>query len=249
MRIAALYDIHANLPALEAVLQDIAEIGVDRIIVGGDVVPGPMPRETLDRLLSLNLPCQLIQGNGEIAVLEAVAGKPITGVPAQHQPVINWSARQLSSKDERWLSQWPLTIRLQHTSLGEILFCHATPRNASEIFTKTTPAEKLRLTALANVNATIVVCGHTHMQFDRMIGQVRTVNAGSVGMPFGEPGAHWLLLGNRIELRRTAYDLHKAAEMIRATNYPQALEFAERNILDPPTEEEMLQLFTRAESR
>jgi predicted phosphodiesterase len=60
MRVAALYDIHANLPALEAVLQDIYQAGVDQIVVGGDVVPGPMPRETLRRLLDLDLPVQYI---------------------------------------------------------------------------------------------------------------------------------------------------------------------------------------------
>ena len=69
MRVAALYDIHGNLPALEAVLQDIRQANVDRIVVGGDVVPGPMPRETLRRLLDLDLPTHFIYGNGERAIL------------------------------------------------------------------------------------------------------------------------------------------------------------------------------------
>ena len=59
MTVAALYDIHGNLPALEAVLEDVARAGADRIVIGGDVVPGPMPRETLVRLLELDLPFQL----------------------------------------------------------------------------------------------------------------------------------------------------------------------------------------------
>jgi len=87
------------------------------------------------------------------------------------------------------------------------------------------------------------------MQFDRMIGGVRVVNAGSVGMPFGEPGAYWLLLGPDVELRHTSYDLAKAAERIRATEYPQAEEFAARNVLQPPSEEETLKAFTRVELR
>src|SRR6266566_918822 len=82
----------------------------------------------------------------------------------------------------------------------------------------------------------VVVCGHTHMQFDRMIGPTRVVNAGSVGMPFGAPGADWLLLGSDVELRHTPYDLQSAAERIRATHYPQAEDFAMRNVLRPPSE-------------
>jgi hypothetical protein len=85
------------------------------------------------------------------------------------------------------------------------------------------------------------------MQFDRMIGKTRVVNAGSVGMPFGAPGAYWLLLGPEVQLRHTPYDLEKAAERIRATSYPQAEDFAARNVLQPPSEKEMLQAFRKAE--
>jgi hypothetical protein len=85
------------------------------------------------------------------------------------------------------------------------------------------------------------------MQFDRMVGKKRVVNAGSVGMPFGTAGADWLLLGPGIELRHTPYDLTLAAERIRKTNYPQAEEFAARNVLQPPAAEQMLKLFERAE--
>jgi hypothetical protein len=83
------------------------------------------------------------------------------------------------------------------------------------------------------------------MQFDRMVGTIRVVNAGSVGMPFGEPGADWLLLGPDVQLRHTRYDLAKAAEQIRDTDYPQAQDFAANNVLQPPSETKMLDLFTR----
>jgi predicted phosphodiesterase len=247
MRIAALYDIHANLPALESVLLEVAQIGVDRILVGGDVVPGPMPRETIGRLLTLNIPCDFIRGNGESAVIEEMAGKPASGVPEQHRPILQWTAQQLEPEYGIQLSKWPPILHIQHRDLGEILFCHATPRNATDIFTRNTPEERILSTAFSNVNASIIVCGHTHMQFDRRVGKFRVVNAGSVGMPFGGPGAYWLLLGSKVELRRTSYDLEKAAELVRRTNYPQAREFAERNILHPPSEEEMLHLFARTE--
>src|SRR5438874_11846359 len=73
MRVAALYDIHGNLPALEAVLQEVHEAGVDQVVVGGDVVPGPMPRETLQCLLDLDMPVQFIHGNCELAMLAQIA--------------------------------------------------------------------------------------------------------------------------------------------------------------------------------
>ena len=103
------------------------------------------------------------------------------------------------------------------------------------------------MAVFAGVKASVVVCGHTHMQFDRVVGGVRVVNAGSVGMPFGKTGADWLILGPKVQFRHTAYDLTKAAERIRQTNYPQAQEFAERYILKPPSEQEMLDLYARAE--
>jgi hypothetical protein len=87
------------------------------------------------------------------------------------------------------------------------------------------------------------------MPFDRTVGRIRVVNAGSVGMPFGEPGADWLLLGPDVQLRHTPYDLARAAERIRDTAYPQAQDFAARNILRPPSEGEMLDVFTRGELR
>lgn len=246
MSIAALYDIHANLPALEAVLEEIRQLGIDQIIVGGDVLPGPMPRETLARLLDLDIPAQFIYGNGETAVLEQMAGKDPAAVPEPYRPIIRWTAQQLDPKHQRFLSAWPKTLSMEISGIGEVLFCHATPRNENEIFTRLTPEERL-LPIFGSLNVPLLVCGHTHMQFDRIVGTVRVMNAGSVGMPFGEPGADWLLLGPKIELRHTHYDLARAAEQIRQTDYPEAYDFAANNILQPPSEAKMLELFTRAQ--
>jgi predicted phosphodiesterase len=244
MRVAAIYDIHANLPALEAVIGEIREVGVDQIVVGGDVLPGPMPRETVEYLMKLDIPARFIYGNGEVAVLEQMAGREPGAVPRAFRPIIEWNAEQLSVEHRNELAGWPATIVLEIPGLGEVLFCHATPRNENEIFTRLTAEEKL-LPVFEGCN--VVVCGHTHMQFDRMAGKTRVVNAGSVGMPFGAAGAYWLLLGPGVELRRTGYDLGEAAERVRGSGYPQADEFAERSVLRPPSEEEMLHAFSRAE--
>jgi putative phosphoesterase len=243
MRLAVLCDIHGNLPALEAVLREVGEANVERVIVGGDVVPGPMARETLAALLALEVPVEFIYGNGEAAVLEAMAGRDYPAVPPEHRPLIRWMAKELYPGFEPVLASWPKTLAVQVAGLGKVLFCHGTPRDENEAFTKLTP-EDLLLPVFRVVDSDVVVCGHTHMQFDRMIGETRVVNAGSVGMPFGAPGADWLLLGSGVELRHTDYDLAGAVERICATNYPQADQFAENYVLHPPAEAAMLDAFT-----
>ena len=245
MRVAALYDIHGNLPALEAVMDDVRRAGIDTVVVGGDVLPGPMPRETIEFLQSVDLPIECIFGNGDREVLSSLAGID-SGLPEQFREVIRWNGEQLSKKQRELIKDWPAQVHRKVAGLGDVRFCHATPRNDTEIFTRLTPEERL-VPVFEGVSAAVVVCGHTHMQFDRMVGPIRVVNAGSVGMPFGEPGAYWLLLGPVVELRRTGYDLDAAAKRIRATSYPQAEEFAAHNVLRPPTEEQILAAFAQAE--
>jgi len=247
MRVAAISDIHGNLPALEAVLDEIRGIGVDRIVVGGDVFPGAMARETMACLLSLEVPVQFIHGNGDREVLERIQGRETNAVPEPFREALRWNACH-AAEYEHVLASWPLTLRVDVAGLGGVLFCHATPRDDNEIFTRVTPDDRLA-PIFDSLDVQLVVCGHTHMQFDRTIGRTRIVNAGSVGMPFGEPGADWLLLGPDVQLRHTAYDLAAAATRIRATAYPQAMEFVERYVLHPPTEAEMLSAFTNVPSR
>jgi putative phosphoesterase len=246
MRLAALYDIHGNLPALEAVLEEVRQAGVDEVVVGGDVVPGPMPRETLAALLELELPVRFIRGNGDREVAALMAGGEPTSVPERFRELMRWNAAQLLPEHQAALSGWPASLRIEVDRVGEVLFCHATPRNDSEIFTRLTAVERLN-PIFAGLGVPMIVCGHTHMQFDRMVGAVRVVNAGSVGMPFGATGAHWLLLGPDVGLRRTPYDLAAAAARIRRTEYPQAEEFTSGSVLRPPTEDDMLAAFARAE--
>ena len=243
MRIAVLNDIHGNLPALEAVFEDVHRSDVDRIVVGGDILPGPMSHQVLDRLQSERVTVEFIYGNGEVAVLDQVAGRA-PKVPEAYAPSIRWNAGQLNAAQRTLIASWPMTLRLNVPAFGDVLFCHATPRDENEIFTRLTAEDRLT-TIFDPVNAALVVCGHTHMQFDRMVGKTRVVNAGSVGMPFGRAGADWLLLGPDIELRHTDYDLADAAERIRRSGYPAADEFVTKYLLDPPSAEEMLKAYNR----
>lgn len=248
MKVAAIYDIHGNLTALEAVLAEIEQAAPDLIVVGGDVASGPMPRATLDRLMGLGKRACFVRGNADREVVAAFDGVPlVNGLPEEVQMITAWTAQQLERKHRDFLASFEKHIILNVDGLGDALFCHGSPRSDEEILTAATPDQRLQA-ALAGVEQAVVVCGHTHMQFDRQFGKIRVVNAGSVGMPYGEPGAYWLWLGPQVTLRRTHYDLEKAAHLIRATEYPQAEDFAAHNVLQPPTAAEATAIFEQMAS-
>jgi putative phosphoesterase len=191
MRVAALYDIHGNLPALEAVL---AEVDADVIVIGGDFVAGPWPSETLERLRGLDGDVRFIRGNADREVVQEEPGL----APPE---MMEFVRERLTDEQLAFLRSLPLT-----ETIGRTLFCHATPRNDEEIFTRDSSDDRWA-EALDGVDADVVVCGHTHVQFDRRVGAVRLVNAGSIGMPYeNEPGAYWALVGDDVDLRRTAYE-------------------------------------------
>jgi predicted phosphodiesterase len=245
MRVAALYDIHGNLPALEAVLAEVQQARVDRIVVGGDVFPGPMARECLECLKGFGTPVDYIRGNGESAVLAHLAGREQPQLSESAREAISWSAQELKAAGQCDIEGWPPRLEIPIVGLGNVQFCHATPRSDTEIFTRMTPEDRL-VPIFEDSEAALIVCGHTHMQFDRKVCGTRVVNAGSVGMPFGNPGAYWLLLGPGVDLRHTRYDFSAAAARICSSQYPKASEFAERSVLEPPSEAQMLALFTKA---
>ena len=223
MRVAALYDVHGNLPALDAVL---AEVDADVILVGGDAVAGPWPAETLARLRGLEGDVHFIRGNADREIAEQTPGL----APAH---LMEFVRSRLSAAEIDFLGSLPLTESIGVDGLGDVLFCHATPRNDEEIFTRISPDDRWRA-ALDGVEADVVVCGHTHIQFDRRIDDIRLINHGSVGMPYEhEPGAYWALLGPDVELCRTPY----APADIAASGWPdewpaatpeEATEFFER---------------------
>lgn len=197
LRVAALYDIHGNLPALEAVL---AEVDADVILVGGDFVMGPWPAETLEWLRGLDGDVRFIRGNAD----REVADRDGTGLAPKE--FMEFVRERLSDDQVAFLSDLPLAERIDVDGLGRVLFCHATPRNDEEILTRITPHEEWA-EVLAEADADLVVCGHTHVQFERRIADTRLVNAGSVGMPYeNERGAYWVLLGPEVQFRRTEYE-------------------------------------------
>jgi predicted phosphodiesterase len=188
VRVAALYDIHGNLPALEAVLADVERAGVDEIVWGGDVAAGPMPVATLARMRVLGGRC--VSGNADRQMVEDFdAG----------------GASTLGRAIDR--AGFEPTVSLDIDGLGPTLFCHGSPRSDLEDITRATPEERFA-PMVAGVTEPVIVCGHTHQQFDRRLAGRRVINAGSVGMPYeGAAAAFWALLGPAVELRRTDYDV------------------------------------------
>ncbi|HYX51346.1 MAG TPA: metallophosphoesterase family protein, partial [Ktedonobacteraceae bacterium] len=249
MKVAALYDIHGNLPALKAVLNEVDHEGVDVIVIGGDIVPGPMSRDVLEILLRLDDRVRWIRGNCEREVVEAFDGGSFSSITSKEvRAATMWTAMQFERRHRDFMAALPEKIALHVEGQGEVLFCHGSPRSDMEILTEATPEERLRDT-LEGVNEDVVVCGHTHMQFDRMCSGKRVVNAGSVGMPYGDPGAYWLLLGPDVRLRKTNYDLEGAAELVRTTEYPLAQDFADNNILKPETAQEAIKYFEKMSTK
>ena len=233
MRVAALCDIHGNLPALEAVLADVEWEGVDAIVCGGDLVGGPFSVEVFDRLLSLQ-DVRFVRGNADRLVMEG---------DGEHG--VDWSAerRRLGEPRLATIASWPLTVELETEGLGRTLFCHAIPSADEPIFTRITP-DKDVAELLGDVEAKLVVCGHTHVQFDRQLASgLRVVNAGSVGVPYeGRRGAFWAVLGPMVELRRTEYDVEAAAVSIREAAGPTGEQHSGW-LLEPPDPDEATAYF------
>jgi putative phosphoesterase len=198
MGIATLYDVHGNLRALEAVLREVPDDAT--IVVGGDVVAGgAQPAETLERLRSLGDRVLWLRGNAD---RELTPGEPGLAPPG----VLDATRAALTDEQIAFLHALPPTMQI-----GRVLFCHATPRNDVDIFTERTPEERIA-PLFAGVDADVVVCGHTHMQFDRTIAGKRVLNSGSVGMPYeDEPGAYWTL---DLEHRRTEYQLDEPLDLL-----------------------------------
>jgi len=210
MQVAALYDIHGNLAALDAVLAEVPDDAT--IVVGGDICAGgEQPSETLARLRSLGDRVAWLRGNADRELHPDEEGL----APAEF---LEQARSQLSEEEIEFLHELPET-----QVIGDVLYCHASPRNDLDIFTERTPEERIAF-LFAGLEVPTVVCGHTHMQYDRRVGGVRVVNAGSVGMPYEEePGAYWLL---DLVHRRTLYD---GAEL-KASREEAVAEFTERGL-------------------
>jgi putative phosphoesterase len=238
-RAAVLSDVHGNATALEAVLGEVDAAQPDLIVFGGDLTWGPLPEETW-RLASRQRPDSpvFIRGNADRAVLESVS-RAERGEAAALTARERWMVEAHGVESRAALANFVEAMVVSVVGLGVVRFCHGSPRSDEELITSATPEERMR-GLLKGVQESVLVSAHTHIQFDRLIAGIRSINPGSVGMPYeGQPGAFWALLGPDVELRRTDYDLDDAIRRFRASGDPLAETMVE-TLLTPPTPSEVI---------
>ena len=241
--VAALSDVHGNVPALAAVLAEPDVASADLVVICGDLTWGPEPQQTYELIAALGARALCVRGNADRYASEIGAGTRVTGRPREA-----WIPARHSPDAMAFLQALPFSVVVEVGSLGPVLFCHGSPRSDHELVTPGTPGE--RFAALtATVQARTLVTGHAHLQFDRTVADRRSVGPGSVGLPFhrGAPGtAHWALLGpDGVRLRTSRYDADEAVARTRASGDP-AAETIVTLLTSPPTPEEII---ADAESR
>ena len=233
MRVAALADVHGNAVALEAVLAEIEREQPDLLVSCGDLTWGPLPSETVALLEPWRDRIRFVRGNSERELVER------TLVDSE---IARWEHERHDAQElSDYLARTESTVTVDVDGIGATVFSHGSPRSDEECVTiETPPARVAEFTA--GVEADCVVTAHTHMQFDRRVGETRLLNPGSIGLPYEpEPGfAYWALLGPDVELRRTPYDLDAAVERLRAGGMPD-FERIEQLMRTPPSHAEVIE--------
>lgn len=245
--VAVLSDIHGVLPALDAVLTEPAVAAADQIVLTGDLAAGPQPVPVLDRLSALGERAVWVRGNADRELVE-YRRKGRTNIP---DPVAPWAAEQLRTEDLQLLDNLPRSVTLKVDGLGRVCFCHATPRDDEELVVVDSRLDRWAevFTGLS-AEVTTVVCGHTHMPFTRLAHGRLVVNPGSVGMPYGQSGAHWALLGPGVSLRRTVFDADAACTQIAAeSSYSDAASWADEYVRARNSDDEALAVFGPMDGR
>ena len=248
-RVAVLSDVHGVLPALDAVLAEPDVASADLIVVTGDIAAGPQPTEVLDRLDGLDGRVLLVRGNADRDLVTlARGGDPPDGTP----PIDVWAAQRLGDRHVRVLDALPHPVVLSVEGVGDVLFCHGSPRDDNEVVLVDTRLSRWD-EVLADVpdSVRMVVCGHTHMPFVRLVDRRWVVNSGSIGMPYGGPGLPWALLtGTGVQLRWVGVDTEALAdEVAAACAFPAVDEWVGTYVRDPPSDIEAVRAFASRDER
>jgi putative phosphoesterase len=230
-RVAVLSDVHGNAVAFEAVLTELRGLQPDLVVFGGDLTWGSLPEATFALLDELPAPALYVRGNAERALLEPAAE------PTERE---RWLLERHSPEQLSFLATFAERVAVSVDGLGDVCFCHGSPRSDEELVTPETPEERIR-EMTAGLAERVLVTAHTHLQFDRRVAGVRSINPGSVGLPYeGRPGAFWAILGPDVDLRRTEYSLEETAERYRASGDPHA-ELMVEMLFTPPTRAEVIE--------
>ena len=227
-KVAVIADVHGNAPAFRAVLDEIEREQVDLIVSCGDLTWGPLPEETYELARRLN--ARFVRGNADRAVLER----------RSETDRERWMQEHHDDPMRDFLATFEDTVSIEVDGLGPVCLAHGSPRSDEECVTPETPDERVREFS-AGVAERVIVTAHVHIQFDREVAGVRSVNAGSVGLPYeGRQGAYWALLGPGVEHRRAEYDVDAAVERFRASGQPDVERIVEL-MLEPPEPREVIE--------
>ncbi len=235
MNIAIISDIHGNLVALNAVLDDIASRGIEHIVCLGDVAAlGPQPREVIDRLKAIG--CPVIMGNTDAWLLEPQLEETKDQDKSNQQEVEYWGAQQLSPSDQQYIRGFQPAIELALSGGKKLLCFHGSPRSFNEIIHSATTGEDLE-PMLAGFKADIMAGGHTHFQMFRRYKDILLLNPGSVGLSlngtmemgvenlYNVPWAEYAIIhsegdGLGIEMLRDPFDLDALIQSARDSGMP-----------------------------
>jgi putative phosphoesterase len=241
-RVAVLSDVHANLPALDAVLAEPDVAAADLVVLCGDLTWGPQPQETYERIVALGGRALCVRGNADRYAAQIGTAARVADTPRQA-----WIAAQHSPEAIAFLGRLPFGAVVEIDGLGPVHFCHGSPRSDHELVTPGTPPERFARLSAA-IDARVLVTGHAHLQFDRAVAGLRSVNPGSVGLPYhtGEPGtAYWALLGPDVRLRTTRYDVADAVARARRAADPDAERYVDTLTNAPDPEQIVVEAETR----
>jgi putative phosphoesterase len=244
--VAVLSDIHGVLPVLDAVLAEPDVAAAELVVVTGDHAAGPMPVEVLDRLVGLGERCLLVRGNADRELVEVARGRD------SEIDVSTWAGRRLRPDQVELLAGLPHPVRLEVDGFGTVVFCHGTPRDDDEVVLVDTRLSRWA-EAFSDLDAAdrVVVCGHTHMPFVRLVDRRLVVNSGSVGMPYGRAGGAWALLSEgQVSLRHTEIDVDAAvAAVVAGSAYPDRQAWADEYVRSANSDADALAAFGPRDGR
>ena len=244
MRLAVISDIHGNCVALDAVLDDIKQLGVDQIVCLGDAVQGgPQPVEVVARLQELG--CPVVMGNADAWLLTGVANdaEPISDERSIRLDAVRaWQLTLLSPSDLDFIRTFRPTVQIPLDEERTLLCYHGSPQSFDHIILPQTPDEEVR-GYLQPREGMIYAGGHTHVQFVRHFGRTFHFNPGSVGVAYRhdqpddhfrlDPWGEYALLSSTsgtlsLEFRRIALDVQELISVYRASGRP----FADSSIAE-----------------
>jgi predicted phosphodiesterase len=225
-----LSDVHGNAVALAAALAEADRERPDLLVFGGDLTWGAEPTATYELAVARAERAVFIRGNADRAVLE---GRAETDRE-------QWMQESHSPQALALIGRFEEQAVVDVDGLGPVRFCHGSPRSDEECVTPETPAERVG-EFMDGRDENMLVTAHVHIQFDREVAGIRSVNPGSVGLPYeGRPGAYWALLGPGVELRRTEYDVARAVEAYRTSGFPTPEQLVEM-LEQPPSPAEVIE--------